>query len=442
MARRDSDVLSALLDRALSLPPEGRAAFLANECRNDQSLREEISSLLAAHDASCVFFERLSEEIVNPALLALSDHVGHELVVGQMLAQYRILERLAAGGMGVVFKAFDQRLDRFVALKFLPAPLSGDPRAKERLVAEAKAASALDHPNIAVVHDIGETDRGLLFIVMGYYEGETLERKNERGPLPARDALDVVKQIAHALSAAHRKGIVHRDVKPSNVLVTKEGTAKLLDFGIAKLTAVTPTREAAVPGTVAYMSPEQTRGSAIDHRTDLWSLGVMLYEMLIGVRPFRAENDEALVRAIRHDEWQLLDSMTGALPAGIVRVLERCLAKDPDRRYRDAPELLADLRMLEAKQSSESNRAADGTGRARLLRYGGIAALVSVVTAGVFHFERRFDDAESPQRTAESSSHRNRLAILPLVHVRYRPGGGRSGRWDGRRAHHTTLQNR
>ena len=181
MARRDPEVLSALLDQALSLPPEARAAFLDEECGNDRLLREELESLLIAHDASSGYFERVSEQIVSPALMALSSDVGDELLVGQTFAQYRIVEKLATGGMGVVFKALDQRLERFVALKFLPAPLSTDAGSKARLLAEAKAASALDHPNIGVVHDIGETAAGRLFIVMGYYEGETLERKNQRG---------------------------------------------------------------------------------------------------------------------------------------------------------------------------------------------------------------------------------------------------------------------
>ena len=291
MARRDSDVLSALLDRALSLPPEARTAFLDEECRNDQSLREEISSLLAAHDASSGFFERLSEEIVNPALLALADHVGDELVVGQTLAQYRILEKLAAGGMGVVFKALDQRLDRFVALKFLPAPLSSDPRAKERLVAEAKAASALDHPNIAVVHDIGETDRGAALHRDGVLRRRDARAEESTRPLSAHDALDVTKQIARALRRRIRKGSSIGTSSPRTSSSRKMARPSCSTSESRSWRDRRP-HDAAVVGTVAYMSPEQTRGSIIDHRTDLWSLGVVLLRDAFRRRPFRADDDK------------------------------------------------------------------------------------------------------------------------------------------------------
>ena len=275
--------------------------------------------------------------------MALSSDLGDELLVGQTFAQYRIVEKLATGGMGVVFKALDQRLERFVALKVLPAPLSTDAGSKRRLLAEAKAASALDHPNIGVVHDIGETPAGRFFIVMAYYEGETLERKNQRGGLAIQDALALPGQIASALAAAHQKGIVHRDVKPSNILIARDGTAKLLDFGIALLTGSKPATDGAVVGTVAYMSPEQTRGITVDHRTDLWSLGVVLYEMLTGVRPFQADDNDALIHAIRHGRWEPVDRVHSEIPSAVTRILERCLAKDSDDRYRTAEELLRDL---------------------------------------------------------------------------------------------------
>ena len=227
----------------MALPPDARAAYLAEASAGNESLREELASLLVAHDAEAGYFERLSQQIVGPALMAFAEDIADDFETGQTISKYRLLERLGAGGMGVVFKALDLRLDRYVALKFLPAHLSTDPHAKERLVAEAKAASALDHPNIGVVHDVDETSAGRIFIVMAYYEGETLAQKHERGAVSGHDAVDIVRQIANALTAAHTKGIIHRDVKPSNILITNDGTAKLLDFGIAKLAASKPTRE-------------------------------------------------------------------------------------------------------------------------------------------------------------------------------------------------------
>jgi eukaryotic-like serine/threonine-protein kinase len=417
MGGHDPDVLSALLEEAAALPLHARPAFVDRVCNGDDDLRETLTSLLVAHDAASGYFERIAEQIIDPALMAFANDIADELLIGQSVAQYRLLERLGSGGMGVVFKAHDVRLDRFVALKFLPAHLSADPHAKDRLVAEAKAASALDHPNIAVVHDIAETDGGRLFIVMAYYKGETLALKNEHASLSSADALDVVTQIADALSAAHQKGIIHRDVKPSNVLVTPEGIAKLLDFGIATVAEANVAREAAIPGTVAYMSPEQTRGSAIDRRTDLWSLGVLLYEMLTGVRPFRAESYEDLVSAIRRDEWQPLNRKAAGLPRGVSRILERCLAKDPDRRYTDAQEMLVDLRALALPESRSSKSHFDRRGHSRLLRYGIVAAIVIVTAVGGIYMARRSAETAQTQPTTGLQSHRSRLAVLPIVTI-------------------------
>jgi eukaryotic-like serine/threonine-protein kinase len=417
MAPQDADALGALLDQAASLPPEARAAFLDRACGNDRELRAELTSLVAAHDAASGYFDGITEQIIRPAVVALGDDVGDEFSLGQTIAQYRIVERLGGGGMGVVFKVLDLRLDRFVALKFLAAHLSADPVAKARLVAEAKAASALDHPNIGIVHDIGETSDRRLFIVMGYYEGETLERMNARGAVSVRQAIHLVKQVANALSAAHQKRIIHRDVKPSNILVTKGGTAKLLDFGIAKLVDSTPTKEGATPGTVAYMSPEQTLGGAIDHRTDLWSLGVVLYQLVAGVRPFQGENEEALVSAIRHGEWQRPLLPTGELGEGVRRILECCLAKDPCSRYAGAEELLADLRALDATEYVELTRISDRRDRSRLARYSGVAALMVVFGILGIYIGRWADDNARPQHSAAAQSHRSRLAVLPLVSV-------------------------
>ena len=377
-------------------------------------LREELESLLAAHEAASGYFERRQRADCRSRIVgALRPTTLTSCSVGQTFAQYQILEKLATGGMGVVFKAFDQRLERFVALKFLPARLSTDTSCKARLLAEAKAASALDHPNIGIVHDVGETTTGRLFIVMGFYEGETLERKNQRGRLPIGEALELTKQIASALAAAHQKGIVHRDVKPSNVFVARDGTAKLLDFGIATLAGSESARDGGVVGTLAYMSPEQTRGSTVDQRTDLWSLGVVLYEMLYGLRPFRADHDEALISAIRHDKWKPVDSVNGEIPAAVTRILGRCLEQDPDGRYGHAEEFLTDL---EGLASAKSLRAV-GPERRRWhsLHYGNAAVVLSVVVAGILSVQ----SSKEPllDYTVGVQTHANRLAVLPVILV-------------------------
>ncbi|HEV8580459.1 MAG TPA: protein kinase [Thermoanaerobaculia bacterium] len=260
---------------------------------------------------------------------------------------FEILEPLGGGGMGIVCKARDTRLDRVIALKFLPWELTRDPEAKQRFMQEARAASALEHPNICTILEVGETSDGRLYLAMPCYDGETLRRKIDRGPLAVDEALEIAEQIARGLAKAHRNGIVHRDIKPANLIVTDDGVVKILDFGLAKLAgAVVISQAGSSAGTPAYMSPEQARGEEVDHHTDLWSLGVVLYEMLAGRRPFRGEHEQAVIYSILNERPQPLREIRPEIPPELERLVGRLLARNPAERYPSINEVFADLRAL------------------------------------------------------------------------------------------------
>jgi serine/threonine protein kinase/Flp pilus assembly protein TadD len=266
-------------------------------------------------------------------------------MIGRTISHYRVIEKLGEGGMGVVYKAEDTRLGRTVALKFLPASLTSDADAKERFVREAQAASGLDHPNICTIHEIDETETGQMFICMSCYEGEVLKSRIARGQLPIDEAVGIADRIARGLGKAHSRGIVHRDIKPANVFITEDGEVKLLDFGLAKLADQTGvTKIGTTVGTVTYLSPEQARGQEVDHRTDIWSLGVVLYEMLAGRPPFQSTNEQALIYAILNEEPPRLGDLRSETPRELAQVVERAMSKDPSFRYEDAESFLADLR--------------------------------------------------------------------------------------------------
>jgi serine/threonine protein kinase/formylglycine-generating enzyme required for sulfatase activity/dienelactone hydrolase len=274
-------------------------------------------------------------------------------MVGTTVSHYKILEKLGGGGMGVVFKAEDTKLKRTVALKFLPPELTRDEQAKTRFVHEAQAASALQHPNICTIHDIDETADHQLFIVMDCYEGETLKQMVERGPLPIDKAIDIATQVAHGLAKAHESGIVHRDIKPANIIITADGVAKILDFGLAKLGGQTQlTKTGSTLGTVAYMSPEQAQGDEIDHRTDIWSLGAMMYEMLTGRLPFRGDHDAATLYSIVNEELQPASKVRPDLPTNLVSILDKMLQKDRGARYSLMKDVVQELSALSSAETT------------------------------------------------------------------------------------------
>jgi serine/threonine protein kinase/Tol biopolymer transport system component len=265
-------------------------------------------------------------------------------MIGRTVGHYRVLERLGGGGMGIVYKAEDLTLRRFVALKFLPPELTSDSEAKERFLREARAASLLEHPNICTVHEVAEDGDGQFFIAMGYYEGETLRALLDRGALPVRDALRIGTQVVRGLGKAHAAGIIHRDIKPANVIVTSEGVAKILDFGLAKLTGGSHiTQSKSTFGTLSYMAPEQLLGEPVGPPTDLWAAGVVMFEALTGQRPFRGEQAQAIAYSIVNEQPLSLLELQPDAPAELGRILKKLLRKDPAQRYQSAEELLSEF---------------------------------------------------------------------------------------------------
>jgi len=272
-------------------------------------------------------------------------------MIGKTVSHYKILEKLGEGGMGIVYKAEDTKLKRTVALKFLPPELTKDSEANRRFILEAQAASALDHQNICTIYQIDQTDDGRTFIVMACYEGEILKDKIQNGPLKTETALDIAIQMARGLDKAHQKEIVHRDIKPGNVIVTEEGVAKILDFGLAKLSGqVKLTKTGATIGTVAYMSPEQARGEAVDHRTDVWSLTVTLYEMLTQQLPFQGDYEQAVVYSILNAQPESVMALRSDVPDQLNQIIMKALNKDPKNRYQTMGNLLRDLKSIVEKQ--------------------------------------------------------------------------------------------
>jgi serine/threonine protein kinase/Flp pilus assembly protein TadD len=294
-------------------------------------------------------------------------------MINKTISHYKILEKLGGGGMGIVYKAQDTKLDRFVALKFLPPGLGTDDEEKKRFILEARAASSLEHNNICTVYEIGEAEDGQIFIALAYYDGETLKNKIQKGPLKVTDALDYAIHIAEGLSKAHQKGIVHRDIKPANIMVTDKNVIKILDFGLAKLSGQSRmTMAGTTLGTIAYMSPEQAAGDKVDYRTDIWSFGIVLYEMLTGEIPFKAEHERAIIYMIMNENLLPPSSLDRKIPHQIDSLISRILEKDPDKRYQSMDDLLKELKAV--KEEIESTTAASKIKAIAVLPFDNISA--------------------------------------------------------------------
>ena len=339
----------AALDRAAS----GRTLFLDEICAGDETLRREVQSLLAYEEEAESFMEMPALEVT--ARVSGKDH--ETTLAGRVLSHYHVVSFLGAGGMGEVYLARDPRLDRTVALKILPADLASNPDRMQRFTREAKAASALNHPNVAIIHDVGESD-GIRFIVMEHVEGQTLAMKIAGRALAVGEVIDIAVQVADALDAAHSKGITHRDIKPANLMLTPRGQVKVLDFGIAKMMrseeesitgewrADGQTAVGSVIGSAAHMSPEQIVGREVDCRSDLFSLGVALYEMATGRLPFTGATRAEMIDRILHAPPESITVMNHDIPFELERITLRCLEKTLERRYQSARDLLTDLREL------------------------------------------------------------------------------------------------
>src|SRR5881392_1686164 len=357
---RITDIYHATIAR----PSEERASFLCEECHGDESLRKQVEAMVKSHERSGDFIESPAFAIA-PELLIEAQTVD---LIGQSIGHYQIESLLGVGGMGQVYLTRDERLGRKVALKLLPEHLTADETQLSRFKTEARSASALNHPNILTVYEIG-VEGNRQFIATEFIEGITLRASLAPGRMNLHDALEIAVQVASALAAAHEAGVVHRDIKPENIMLRPDGYAKVLDFGIAKLTeqrlesdlgdpgttALLQTRPGLVLGTAHYMSPEQARGQKVDARSDIWSLGVVLYEMVVGIPPFLGETPSDCIASILTTEPAPLSGVLPEVPLKHESILQKALRKKSDERYQTSKEMLADLRILKGKLETESS---------------------------------------------------------------------------------------
>jgi eukaryotic-like serine/threonine-protein kinase len=417
--------VEAFYHRALKIDPIERSSFLDQTCGVNSSLREEVESLLSAHDLKTARPESAPSEVATEIL-------GRKptTLIGQSIAHYKILSLLGRGGMGEVYLAYDTKLGRNVALKLLPKSLQADEERLRRFEREARSASVLNHPNICVIHEIGETENGRHFITMEHIEGMTLRQRLKQGPIAINDAVDISRQVATALIAAHKAGVVHRDIKPENIMLRPDGFVKVLDFGLAKLTekyAFPSDSEAAtfpafdthsenLIGTVFYLSPEQAKRQPIDERTDIWSLGVVLYEMLVGRLPFSGETPSHAIVAILESEPESLTKSLDLVPSSLDGIVRKALQKDRRRRYRNVVELAEDLETVKQELSIGSFEVAKPPRRkvnSRFVMSAVGAALLVVTVAGVIYLLTRNRKPEAVSASIGS------IAVLPFDN----PGG-------------------
>jgi serine/threonine protein kinase/Tfp pilus assembly protein PilF len=337
-----------------------------------------------------------------------------DILIGSTISHYTILEHLGGGGMGVVYKAEDIKLKRIVALKFLPPDLTRDPDAKKRFIIEAQSASSLDHANICNIHEIGETKDCQLFICMAYYRGETLKKKIDRGKLNFDEAIKIGIQILKGLAIAHETGIIHRDIKPANIIVPNRGEVKILDFGLAKLIDSSGlTRAGETLGSALYMSPEQIRGDAVDCRSDIWSFGIVMYEMLGGIHPFDGEHDQSIFMSILHDKPEPMRKLIKTTPCNLEQIVAKTLEKNVDKRYQKTESVLKDLIAVQDKLKAEKtmstvkNDATANTEKSRykITRIMALFFIILLIAFLIYH--------NAVKKTSAEKS----IAVLPLKNL-------------------------
>jgi serine/threonine protein kinase/tetratricopeptide (TPR) repeat protein len=340
-------------------------------------------------------------------------------MIGQTILHYKILEKLGEGGMGVVYKAEDTKLERTVAIKFLPRHIAGNTEERERFKIEAKAAASLSHSNVGHIYAIEEVDSDM-FIVMEYIDGQELKEKIQSGPLPLDKAIDIAIRIGEGLQAAHEKDIVHRDIKSSNIMMTEKGQVKIMDFGLAKVRGVAKvTKEGTTLGTITYMSPEQARGEQVDHRTDIWSLGVIIYEMVSGQLPFKGDYEQAVIYSIFNEEPKPLSGLRSGVPKELERIVTKALAKKQNERYQHVDEMLVDLRSLKRELDSGATKTvsegaiqpSSTSPKKKLLLYGGIS-LAAIILLALFYFFLPKSPKIADQKT---------IAVLPFKNLSDNP---------------------